>query len=83
MNFYYKNIELLKITQPTLADRLVQNKNEKIVHVVLSKDGNPIPQVGTISLHSNYYPIKEASESISNYKLKEQQRPVVYGLGFG
>ncbi len=83
MNFYYKNIELLKNTQPTLADRLVRNKNEKNVHVVLSKDGNPIPQVGTISLHSNYYPIKEASESISKYKLKEQQRPVVYGLGFG
>ncbi|HIB44497.1 MAG TPA: hypothetical protein EYO37_11210, partial [Nitrospina sp.] len=47
------------------------------------KDGSPIPQIGPVSLHSNYYPLKEAIDGLSEYCLEEQQVPVVYGLGFG
>ena len=66
-----------------MADRVGRKQKEKTVRVTLSKDGNPIPQIGVISLHSNHYPLKEASDSLLNYNLKNHQRPVVYGLGFG
>jgi len=49
----------------------------------MSIDRNPIPQIESISLHSNYYPLKEAKDGLSDYYLRDQQIPVVYGLGFG
>jgi spore maturation protein CgeB len=66
-----------------LASRLEREPKQNIVRIVLSKDGNPIPQIGSVSLHSNYYPLKEAIDGLSEYCLEEQQVPVVYGLGFG
>jgi spore maturation protein CgeB len=66
-----------------LASRLERAPKQNVVRSVLSKDGSPIPQIGPVSLHSNYYPLKEAIDGLSEYCLEEQQVPVVYGLGFG
>ena len=83
MELFNKNLELLRSSQPGLASRLEREPKQNIVRIVLSKDGSPIPQIGPVSLHSNYYPLKEAIDGLSEYCLEEQQVPVVYGLGFG
>ena len=83
MELFNKNLELLRSSQPGLASRLEREPKQNVVRIALSKDGNPIPQIGSVSLHSNYYPLKEAIDGLSEYCLEEQQVPVVYGLGFG
>ena len=83
MNLYKKNLALLKITQPSLAKRVELEPLQKIVKVVMSKDGNPIPKIGSISLHSTYNPFKEASDSLLNFHFNNIYQPVIYGLGFG
>ena len=83
MELFNKNLELLRSSQPGLASRLEREPEQNVVRIALSKDGNPIPQIGSVSLHSNYYPLKEAIDGLSEYCLEEQQVPVVYGLGFG
>ena len=83
MELFNKNLELLRSSQPDLASRLEREPKQNVVRIVLSKDGSPIPQIGPVSLHSNYYPLKEAIDGLSEYCLEEQQVPVVYGLGFG
>ena len=83
MELFNKNLELLRSSQPCLASRLEREPKQNVVQIALSKDGNPIPQIGSVSLHSNYYPLKEALDGLSEYCLKDQQVPVVYGLGFG
>ena len=83
MELFNKNLELLRSSQPGLASRLEREPKQNVVRIVLSKDGSPIPQIGPVSLHSNYYPLKEAIDGLSEYCLEEQQVPVVYGLGFG
>ena len=83
MELFNKNLELLRSSQPYLASMVEKEPKQNIVRIARSKDGNPIPQIGSVSLHSNYYPLKEAADGLSNYCLKDEQRPVVYGLGFG
>ena len=83
MELFNKNLELLRSSQPCLASRLEREPRQNVVRIALSKDGNPIPQIGSVSLHSNYYPLKEAIDGLSEYWLEDQQVPVVYGLGFG
>ena len=83
MELFNKNLELLRSSQPGLASRLEREPKQNVVQIALSKDGNPIPQIGSVSLHSNYYPLKEAIDGLSEYWLEDQQVPVVYGLGFG
>jgi len=83
LELFNKNLELLRSSQPGLASRLEREPKQNVVRIVLSKDGSPIPQIGPVSLHSNYYPLKEAIDGLSEYCLEEQQVPVVYGLGFG
>ena len=83
MELFKKNLELLRSSQPSLASRVESEPRQNFVRVSMSIDGNPIPQIGPVSLHSNYYPLKEAKEGLSEYCLRGQQTPVVYGLGFG
>ena len=83
MELFNKNLELLRSSQPCLASRLEREPKQNVVRIALSKDGNLIPQIGSVSLHSNYYPLKEAIDGLSEYWLEDQQVPVVYGLGFG
>jgi spore maturation protein CgeB len=78
-----KNLELLRVSQPSLAVRVEREPKQSIVRVLLAKDGSPIPQVGSVSLHSNYYPLKEATDGVSDYVLNDNEMPVIYGLGFG
>ena len=83
MELFKKNLELLRVSQPSLAVRVEREPKQNVVRVLLAKDGNPIPQIGSVSLHSNYYPLKEATDGLSDYVLNDNERPVIYGLGFG
>ena len=83
MELFKKNLELLRSSHPSLARRVEREPKQNFVRVSISKDGNPIPQIGSVSLHSNYYPLKEAKDGLSEYCLRGQETPVVYGLGFG
>jgi len=83
LELFNKNLELLRSSQPCLASRLEREPRQNVVRIALSKDGNPIPQIGSVSLHSHYYPLKEAIDGLSEYWFEDPQVPVVYGLGFG
>jgi spore maturation protein CgeB len=83
LELFNKNLELLRLSQPSLARRVKQSPKQNVVQVIKSKDGNPIPKIGSISLHSNYYPLREARDGLTNYSFKVNQVPVIYGLGFG
>ena len=83
MDLFKKNLELLRSSQSFLARRVEREPKQNFVSVSMSKDRIPIPQIGSISLHSHYYPLKEAKDGLSEYWLRGQQTPVVYGLGFG
>ena len=60
MQLFNKNLDLLRSHQPALANRVEREPRQNIVRTKMSKDGNPIPQIGSVSLHSNYNPTKEA-----------------------
>ena len=83
MELFKKNLELLRSSQPSLARRVEREPKKNFVHVSISKEGNPIPKIGSVSLHSKYYPSKEAKDGLSEYCLRGNETPVVYGLGFG
>ena len=83
MQLFNKNLDLLRSHQPALANRVEREPRQNIVRTKISKDGNPIPQIGSVSLHSNYNPTKEAEDGVSGYCLDNNQKPVIYGLGFG
>ncbi len=83
MHLFNKNLDLLRSHQPALAYRVEREPKQNIVRTLISKDGNPIPQIGSVSLHSNYNPSKEAEGGLSGYCLENNQKPVIYGLGFG
>ena len=60
LSLFSKNLELLKTSQPSLARKVEREPKQASVKVLLAKDGCLIPQIGLISLHSNYYPLKES-----------------------
>ena len=83
MSFFDKNLILLEKHDPTLAFRVKSHGFPDNIKVNLSRDGLPIPQVSGISLHSLYYPIKEAEQISRDFKVYDDSRTVVFGLGFG
>ena len=83
MSFFDKNLILLEKHDPALASRVKSHGFSGNIKVHLSRDGLPIPQVSGISLHSQYYPIKEAEKISRDFKVCDDSRTVVFGLGFG
>ena len=83
MSFFDKNLILLEKHDPALASRVKSHGFPDNIKVNLSRDGLPIPQVSGISLHSQYYPIKEAEQISRDFKVYDDSRTVVFGLGFG
>ena len=83
MKLFNKNLDLLRTSQPSLALRVEREPKQTSIRVVFAKDGHPVPQIGSISLHSNYYPLEEASRALVGFYVNNGKQPVVYGLGFG
>lgn len=83
MNLFSENLKRLQAHDPALAKRVVAAKITETVQVALSKDGHPVPRVGSVSLHSTYRPKEEAVRMVSGVVAKEGCENVIFGLGFG
>lgn len=83
MNFFEQNIKLLEKHDPALAKRVRVIKSPENMVVSLSKEGLPVPKIGGINLHSQYYPLKEGEQLTREFEYDDQSRTVVFGLGFG
>ncbi len=83
MNRLQRNLKRLAEHDPALAGRVEREKNPEEIQVVEARDGLPIPQVGSVSLHSTYRPGEEAQKAAAQFAAKPGLGNVVYGLGFG
>ncbi len=83
MDFFEKNLELLKETDPGLAQRVSAQPLSENVKVIQSKSGHAIPQLNSISLHSSYRPVQEAEKLVAEFSELPHKPTVVMGLGFG
>jgi len=83
MDKFKKNLSLLRSHDPALARRVASTRPSDKIKTVTSRDGHPVPQVGSVSLHSVYRPIEEAVRLVSAHAFHEDLPDIVYGLGFG
>jgi spore maturation protein CgeB len=83
MDLFEKNLKLFQKHDPALANRVMRHGPPENVRVILSKEGLPVPQIAGTSLHSQYYPVKEADQLTRGFKYDENSRTIVFGLGFG
>ena len=83
MDRFQRNLNLLSRHDPALARRVRGRGMPEEISVVEARDGLPIPQVGSISLHSTYRPGEEAVRVAAEFSPRPGCRNVVYGLGFG
>jgi len=81
MTFFEKNIRVLEKIQPALVKRVENFIPSAELSVVPSRNGLPVPHLGSVSLHSIYDPTKEAVDSVAGFEADSGL--VVYGLGFG
>lgn len=83
MKRFTANMELLKEQDPCLARRVQGEPEPRQISIVQSKEGCPVPILNDVTLHSTYYPIKEASESLKGFAPAVGSVIAVLGLGFG
>ena len=83
MNLFSENLKRLQAHDPALAKRVSAAKKTETVQVALSKDGHPVPRIGSVSLHSTYRPKEEAEKIVSGFVAKGDLQNIIYGLGFG
>ncbi len=69
--------------QPALAKKVKDVVVSDCIQILQAKNGQPVPKVRNITLHSLYHPEKEAQKFAENCNSEGGTRPVVYGLGFG
>lgn len=83
MSLFNENLKLLRDHDLALALRVKRVKSLDAIQVIVAKDGNPIPRVEAVTLHSTYRPKEEAARAVSVFEVKGGLQNVVYGLGFG
>jgi len=88
MDFYTRNLSVLKSKYPLLAQKIEKTEKLSSVEVIQSKVGVPTLRIRNngdkgILLHSAYNPLKEAKNLVSGYNLKETQFLIVLGFGLG
>jgi spore maturation protein CgeB len=83
MNLFSENLKSLQTHDPALAKRVLAAKKPESVQVVASKDGHPVPRLGSVSLHSTYRPKEEAVKAVSEFVPREGSQNIIFGLGFG
>lgn len=83
MNFYEKNMEIIKRQNPELAERLRNTPDKPWIEVIKSKSGLPTIRVNNRLLHSFYDPIKEAMQLIDEQKFRDKDNLIIFGFGLG
>ncbi|QPJ63428.1 MAG: glycosyltransferase [Candidatus Nitronauta litoralis] len=79
---YKKNLSLLKIWDPILAQRVDSFNEVSSIEVIPAKTQNRVPVSNSISLHSRYDPVKEATTFAENVGDLKNSDCLVLGLGF-
>ncbi|MBI4697840.1 MAG: glycosyltransferase [Nitrospirae bacterium] len=80
---FKKNIKVLELQDPLLAEALVRTTVPDDVKVVDSRTGAPTLRVGNIILHSIYDPVSEAEAWVQYNREKFDSVPAVVVFGFG
>lgn len=83
MNFYEKNIEIIKLRFPDLFERLQKVEKTSRIELVEAKVGALTAKVNQKFLHSRYDPVTEAKEFVSKQELKIGDTLIVLGFGLG
>jgi hypothetical protein len=83
MNYWEKNIEILKKKAPELVEVLFSAHVPADHQVLPSKKGTPFLQVGQQRLHSTYDPEGEGVEWARAQDIGDQEPVVIFGLGLG
>jgi len=82
-----KNLREIGKRYPDIARALLHVEIPAEYSVVPAKSGSPVLQIGTITFHSLYDPVKEANNFVDAHvdkqKLEEKSPIVVFGLGLG
>ncbi len=82
MGLYNKNLEVLKKKDPGLALRVGPLADSLGTEIVSAKNGQAVPRVRSINLHSVYDPTKEAIQTVAHFSQEVKGPVVVLGLGF-
>ncbi len=83
MNFLEKNLKALAAKDSELAERIENAQVPAELVVTQSKSGFPAPRLGSVSLHSRFYPEKEGEKLARLYDVCASHVCVVFGFGFG
>ncbi|MCF8720701.1 glycosyltransferase [Nitrospina gracilis] len=83
MILFEANMRLLETQDPWLATRVRSEPVSEAISISISEEGLAVPVYGDQSLHSTYYPQKEAASSIREFCPQPDSVIVVLGLGFG
>jgi spore maturation protein CgeB len=83
MNYWEKNLEILRQVDPELATTLSQKQIPADHQVIASKSGAPSLKVGRQRLHSSYDPIGEGVEWARAQEMGDGEPVVIFGLGLG
>ncbi|MDD3579543.1 MAG: glycosyltransferase [Desulfobacca sp.] len=84
MSIYEKNLAILRITRPALAERLAHVVVPPHFQVVQARNGQPILKIGEVSLHSPYDPAVEGQRwAKAQEPLSAGEPLVIFGLGLG
>lgn len=80
---FEKNIEILKVQNPSLATAITTADIGDDLKLLTSKTGNPSLRVGHVTLHSFYDPVYEAGEWAEYQREKVERASAIIVLGFG
>ncbi|MGP0564760.1 MULTISPECIES: glycosyltransferase family protein [unclassified Nitrospina] len=83
MSRFEANIKILERMDPHLAARVKSEPVSENISIARSVEGMPVPIYGNYSLHSTYYPERDAAASIREFHPESSSVIVVLGLGFG
>lgn len=81
--FFEKNLSVLKIANPELAECLMRQERGADLNIIETKKGMPSLNVRNIALHSLYDPVKETRDWVSFHKKGLEGVSSVFVLGFG
>ncbi|MCF8724335.1 spore maturation protein CgeB [Nitrospina gracilis] len=83
MTRFESNIKLLEGMDPHLAARVKSEPVPENFSISYSIENLPVPVLENNSLHSTYYPERDAAASIREFNPEPDSVIVVFGLGFG
>lgn len=87
MNFFEKNLAVLRRRDPPLADRMEKREERGRIPVEIAANGEPTVKIGGFALHSSRDPGKEgrnwAQRAAAEHDLPASGKATVLGFGLG